>query len=82
VIQDANAIYHEATYLHNDVEKATSRHHSTAVQAAQLALKANAGKLLLGHFSSKYKELEPFRDEAAAIFPNVMIAVEGVAYDL
>ncbi|GAA4464127.1 ribonuclease Z [Nemorincola caseinilytica] len=82
LIQGADGIYHEATYLHQDAARAAMRHHSTAIQAATLAQKANARTLLLGHFSSKYKELEPFREEAATIFPNVVIGMEGMAYDL
>lgn len=81
-IEDADAIYHEATYLEQDIEKATARFHSTAIQAATLAKKAHVRKLILGHFSSKYKELEPFKEEAASIFPDVIIGIEGMVYDL
>jgi len=81
-IQDADMIYHESTYLEADADKAAARFHSTAIQAATLAAKANVKQLLLGHFSSKYKELDPFYDEASAIFPSVTVSVEGVAYDL
>ena len=82
MIQDADTIYHECTYLQADAEKAAARYHSTATQAAQIAKMANAKQLLLGHFSSKYKDLEPFREEAAAIFPNVMVSVEGTVYEV
>jgi ribonuclease Z len=82
VIQGADTIYHECTYLERDVEKAAARYHSTAVQAAEIAKQANAKQLLLGHFSSKYKELEPFREEAESIFPNVLITIEGTAYEI
>ena len=79
---DADTIYHECTYLHAEAEKAEARFHSTAKQAAQLAKMANAKQLLLGHFSSKYKDLEPFREEAAEVFPNVQVTVEGAAYEI
>lgn len=82
VIQGADTIYHECTYLAADEVKAIARHHSTAAQAATLAQLANAKQLLLGHFSSKYKELDPFRDEACAIFPNSLVSTEGVAYEI
>ena len=82
VIQGADTIYHECTYLEADKAKAVARYHSTAAQAAQLAKLANAKQLLLGHFSSRYKELEPFREEAAAIFPNVLVSAEGTAYEV
>lgn len=81
-IQGCDTIYHECTYLEADAEKAAARYHSTAMQAAQLAVKANAGQLLLGHFSSKYKDTEPFRSEAASIFPNVQVTAEGAAYEI
>ncbi len=82
LIKGADAIYHESTYLEQDAEKAASRFHSTAVQAAKLATKAEAKLLLLGHFSSKYKDAEPFGEEASAHFPNAVVSVEGVAYDI
>lgn len=82
VIQGADTIYHECTYLDRDADKAEKRFHSTAAQAAQLAKMANAKQLLLGHFSSKYRDLEPFREEAKSIFPNVQVTVEGTAYEI
>ena len=81
-IMNADTIYHECTYLEKDAEKAAARFHSTATQAAQIAKKANAKQLLLGHFSSKYKELDQFREEAEAIFPNVFVTVEGTSYEV
>ncbi len=82
IIQGVDIIYHESTYLEQDAEKAQARFHSTAIQAAKMAKMANAKLLLLGHFSSKYKDLEPFREEAAPYFPDVIVSVEGVAYDI
>ncbi|MBC7553593.1 MAG: ribonuclease Z [Taibaiella sp.] len=81
-ITGADAIYHESTYLHNDRDKAEARFHSTALQAAQLAVSAGVGMLLLGHFSSKYKDLYPFKEEAQVVFNNVHIAEEGNVYEL
>jgi ribonuclease Z len=81
-IQGADTIYHECTYLEADKEKAQARFHSTARQAAEIARQANAKQLLLGHFSSKYKELNVFRDEAAEVFPNVQVTIEGAAYEI
>ncbi|OJW81429.1 MAG: hypothetical protein BGO69_14160 [Bacteroidetes bacterium 46-16] len=82
VIQGADTIYHECTYLGKDADKAEKRFHSTAAQAAELAKMANAKQLLLGHFSSKYRDLEPFREEALPIFPNVQVTIEGTAYEI
>ncbi len=81
-IQDVHTIYHESTYLSDNEVKATERFHSTAAQAAQIALLANARQLLIGHFSSRYNELQPFLDEAQAVFPNTAIADCGVKFSL
>lgn len=81
-IMDADTIYHESTYLEKDAQKAADRFHTTAKQAAQLAKMARAKQLLLGHFSSKYRELEPFKEEAGEIFPNVVVTIEGTTYDI
>jgi ribonuclease Z len=76
-IQDVDLLYHEATFLHELVDRAAYTHHSTAKQAATLALKANVKRLLLGHFSARYKDLTPVLEEAKAVFPNTMLATEG-----
>ncbi len=81
-IYGADTIYHECTYLEKDGDKAAARYHSTAIQAAKIAVLANVKQLLLGHFSSKYRDLEPFKEEATTIFPNVQIAEEGKAFDV
>jgi ribonuclease Z len=73
-------IYHEATYLKGLEERAFNRFHSTTVQAADIAAKANATNLLIGHFSSKYEELQEFLEEAREIFPATQLAIEGVTY--
>lgn len=79
-IADADLIYHETTYLDNLRERAESRFHSTTKQAAQIALKANVKKLLIGHFSSKYDTLHEFEQEAREVFPNTELALEGAVY--
>lgn len=79
-ISGCDLIYHEATYLDSLKERAASRFHSTAKQAATIAKKAHVKKLLLGHFSSKYEDLNLFYEEAACIFPNSELAREGVTY--
>ncbi len=80
--QNADLIYHEATFLHVLVERAKETFHSTAKQAAQLAFKANAGKLVIGHFSSRYKDLTPHLLEAHEEFKNSYLAIEGVTISL
>jgi ribonuclease Z len=81
-IANANLIYHETTYLDNLVAKAEERFHSTSKQAATIALKANAQKLIIGHFSSKYDRLLDFELEAKAVFPNTELALEGCTFYL
>ena len=79
-IKNADLIYHEATYLDDQLEKAVHRFHSTSSQAATIAEKSGAKKLLLGHFSSKYDNLQFFETEARTIFPNTEVSKEGVSY--
>ena len=62
--------------------KAEERFHSTTKQAAMIARKAMVGKLLIGHFSSKYSTLDQFLLEAREVFPNTELAMEGVTYNL
>jgi ribonuclease Z len=79
-IKDSTVLYHEATFLHELLDRAIFTHHSTALQAAEIAVATGAGKLLIGHFSSRYKTLQPLLEEAAAVFSNTELALEGVTY--
>jgi ribonuclease Z len=79
-VKDVSMIYHETTYLRGLEDRAFQRFHSTTHQAADIAIKANAGNLLIGHFSSKYEELDSFLTEAREIFPATNLAIEGVTY--
>lgn len=80
--KDVSLIYHECTYLKDMADRAFSRFHSTTLQAADIAIRANAQKLLLGHFSSKYEQLDPFLVEAKEVFENTELAIEGVTYTI
>jgi ribonuclease Z len=81
-IKDSDMIYHETTYLDNMRVKAEERFHSTTKQAAMIAIKSGTKKLLIGHFSSKYAELDEFEKEAREVFENTELALEGVCYEL
>ncbi len=81
-IENATVLYHEATFLHDLAPKASESMHSTALQAGMIAHMSNAGKLLLGHFSSRYADLEPFVREAREIFDPVLIAYEGRTFSI
>ncbi|MDB5285809.1 MAG: ribonuclease [Mucilaginibacter sp.] len=79
-INSASLLYHEATFLNDMLDRANHTHHTTALQAAQIALQTNAHKLIIGHFSARYKTLNEFLDEAQSVFPNTELAVEGKTF--
>lgn len=81
-LQGCDLLYHESTFLHNELKLARQTCHSTAVQAAQFALRAKARKLLLGHFSQRYKNEKMFEDEAREIFPESHAVTDGDAYEV
>ncbi len=77
LIKDVDLLYHEATFLEDRVDLAKKTKHATAMQAAKIAKDANAQQLILGHFSSRYKNEELFKIEAQTIFKNVILAEAG-----
>lgn len=81
-IEGVDLLFHETTYLSQDSDKAKERGHSTAAEAAKVALEANAGLLLTGHYSSRYKDDNLFLEEAREVFPNVILGKEGLRLSL
>jgi ribonuclease Z len=81
-IRSVNLLYHEATFMEEESAKAIETKHSTAKQAAEMAKLCGAGKLLIGHFSARYRELEGLLAEATVIFPTTSLAIEGQTIDL
>jgi ribonuclease Z len=79
-VQGVDLLYHETTYLKDLHERAAARFHSTTIQAGAIAKKANAKKLLIGHFSSKYEVLDEFLNETAEVFQNTELAIQGSCY--
>ena len=79
-VKGADLLYHEATYAAAERRQAKERGHSTSVDAAETALAAEAKRLIIGHFSSRYKEPSVLLDEARAVFPATDIATEGETY--
>jgi len=77
-IKGVDTLYHEATFLTDHEVLAKKTGHSTAKQAALIAKEAHVGRLILGHFSNRYKDLNLFKQEAYTIYTNVQIAEEGV----
>ncbi len=81
-IKGVDMLYHEATFMHDMVDQARENFHSTGHQAAMLAKEADAGTLILGHFSARYKDLSPLLKEARAVFENTFLAEDGAMYHL
>ncbi len=76
-IKNVDLLYHEATFLAEHAERAKLTFHTTAAQAASIAQKANVKRLLIGHFSSRYKTTEDFLTEARAVFSDTTLSQEG-----
>ena len=74
---DCNLLYHEATYLADLETLAIERGHSTSTHAATAAKEIRAKKLMLGHFSSRYDNLNPFLAESKLVFENTILAIDG-----
>lgn len=79
-LKGVDLLYHEATYLEEHKEKANENYHSTAREAGSIAEQAKVGKLIIGHFSSRYKSLDRLLEEAKEEFPDTYLAVEGEKY--
>ncbi|MDY3529257.1 ribonuclease Z [Riemerella anatipestifer] len=73
IIKGVDVLYHEATFLHDLKEMADYTGHTTALEAATIAQKAGVKKLILGHFSNRYADLNVFTDEARTVFPNTFL---------
>ncbi len=80
-IQGIDVLYHESTFLERNRELAAPTKHSTAIQAAQIAKKANVGKLILGHYSTRYHDISEFKSEAETVFSNVELAEDGKVFE-
>ncbi len=80
--EGVDLLYHESTFMESESLRATETFHCTAIQAAQIAKLAGARKLLLGHFSSRYPDLNELLAEAQTIFPNSSLSEEGITYPI
>jgi ribonuclease Z len=81
IIKDVDVLYHESTFLDSEENLATKTMHSTAKEAARIALKANAKQLLLGHYSTRYDSIDLFKEEALTIFKEVLLADDGKVFE-
>ena len=81
-IKDSDILYHESTFMGDAAQRAADTFHTTNLQAAEIALKTNCKKLVLGHFSTRYTQLEPIKAEAQTIFENTELAIEGKTFKI
>lgn len=81
-IQNVDVLFHEATFTDSEKARAKATQHSTARQAADIALKANARQLIIGHFSARYETEECLLNEAREVFPNTILANENLRIEI
>lgn len=81
-IKGVDLLYHEATFAEEDIARAKQTNHSTAREAAEIAKQAEVKKLIIGHYSSRYRELDQLHKEAKDVFENTELAYEGMKIDI
>ena len=81
IIRDVNVLYHESTFLDTEEALAIKTQHTTAKEAALIAKSAKVGKLILGHYSTRYKSIELFKEEARTVFSEVELADDDKVFD-
>lgn len=82
IIEKADLLYHEATFMMDSEKRAFETMHSTTLDAANIATQAKVGKLIIGHFSSKYINLNNLLEEARNGFKHTELAIEGCSYKI
>ena len=81
-VRGVRALYHEATYQEEMADKARDRFHSTTAQAAKCAAEAGAGRLIVGHYSSRITDFEAYIAECRAVFPDTVAAQDGDVFEI
>ncbi|MVN21983.1 ribonuclease Z [Mucilaginibacter arboris] len=81
-IEDVDLLYHEATFMHDLLARAQETYHTTALQAGEIAFKTGVKKLLIGHFSARYKTLDGLLEEARSVFKETDLAIEGKVFTI
>ncbi len=81
-IRGVNLLYHESTFMHDMLARAEETYHTTAMQAGEIAKRAEVKQLLIGHFSARYRDLNPLLEEARLKFENVALALEGKTFEI
>jgi len=82
LISGVDLLYHDSTFCNDNVTRASETGHSTAKQAAQIAKEGKVGHLVLGHFSSRYPDVQVFEEEAGQIFDSVTAATDGMVFNV
>lgn len=81
IIENVSVLYHESTFLDSEENLASKTMHSTAKEAARIALKANVQQLILGHYSTRYDNIGLFKEEAETVFKEVLLADDGKSFE-
>jgi len=81
LIKEVDVLYHESTFLQSEAPLSIKTKHSTAREAATIGKDAQVRLLILGHFSTRYKSIELFKEEAQEVFPNVELADDGKVFE-
>jgi ribonuclease Z len=81
IIKEVDVLYHESTFLDSEEVLAGKTMHSTAKEAATIALNANVKRLILGHYSTRYENITLFKEQAETVFPNVLLADDGKSFE-
>mgnify|MGYP000978101501 FL=1 len=81
MVRGCDLLYHEATFMQDMLASAREKQHATAVDAATIARLSGANRLLLGHFSARYEDLQPLLEEAKAVFSQTEMAEDNATYE-
>jgi ribonuclease Z len=79
-LDGVDLLYHESTFMHDMVDRAKETFHTTSLEAATIAKDCVVKKLMIGHFSARYRDLSPLLMEAKEIFPETYLAIEGETF--
>ena len=82
IIEGVDCLYHEATFMEEEMVRSKQTEHSTARQAGEIALKAHVKKLIIGHYSARYNNQNDLLNEARAVFENTVLGEDLTVYEI
>ena len=82
IIAGVDCLYHEATFMEDEILRAKETQHSTARQTAEIAKKANVKKLIIGHYSARYNSQHELLNEAKSVFENTILGEDMKVYEI